>query len=145
MNNGLIFNPQRLRFARARRMMTIKSLAEAVEMTTRMISNYENGNNDVPAETLEKIANILRYPTEFFFGEQIEELDAEWVSFRSMKGMKAAQRDAALSAGGIAVLFSDWIEKQFSLPETFLIDLREFEPRLYVTASLTIQDVHDLK
>jgi Zn-dependent peptidase ImmA (M78 family)/DNA-binding XRE family transcriptional regulator len=134
MNSQLNFNPQRLRFARARRMMTIKALAEAVDMTSRMISNYENGNNDVPVDTLDKISAALCYPKEFFYGDQIEELDAEWVSFRSMKGMRAAQRDSALSAGGIAIIFSDWIEKQFSLPDTSLFDLREFEPETAASA-----------
>jgi Zn-dependent peptidase ImmA (M78 family)/DNA-binding XRE family transcriptional regulator len=128
MSNELSFNPQRLKLARARRMLTIKALAEAVDMTPKMISNYENGRNDIPTDTMDKISNALGYPSGFFEGDDVEELDPDWVSFRSMKGMTASQRDAALGAGSIAVLFSDWLEGQFKLPNTCLFDLRELEP-----------------
>lgn len=125
MNKKLTFNPSRLKLARARRMLTMKALAEAVDMTPRMISNYENGSHDVPPDTLKNIAEILDYPEKFFKGDDLEELDPNWVSFRSMKGMKSVQRDAALSAGSIAILFSEWLESRFELPETCLDDLRE--------------------
>ena len=125
MNTELTFNPNRLKLARARRMLTMKALAESVGMTPRMISNYENGRNDVPTDTLKNIARALSYPEEFFKGDDLEELDPDWVSFRSMKGMKSVQRDAALSAGSIAILFCEWLERRFELPPTCLEDLRE--------------------
>ena len=130
MKSEMTFNPSRLKLARARRMLTMKALAEAVGMTSKMISNYEHGRNDVPEETLERISRRLGYPKDFFYGESLDELDPEWVSFRSMKGMKAAQRDAALSAGSIAILFSEWLESEFHLPDTNLEDLRTIEPEV---------------
>ena len=134
MKTVLTFNPNRLKLARARRMLTIKALADVVDMTSKMISNYENGRNDIPPETLEKLSNALNYPVEFFKGDDIEELDPEWVSFRSMKGMKARQRDAALSAGSIAILFNEWLECQFQLPGNTLCDLRDIEPEAAASA-----------
>ncbi len=128
MSIELSFNPNRLKLARARRMLTMKALAESVGMTSRMISNYENGRNDIPADTMEKLAHVLGYPPAFFEGDDIEELDPDWVSFRSMKGMTASQRDAALSAGSISIMFSQWLEQRFQLPSASLYDLREFEP-----------------
>lgn len=127
MNTELTFNPNRLKLARARRLLTMKALADSVGMTSRMISNYENGRHDIPTDTLKHIAKALGYPEEFFKGDDLEELDPSWVSFRSMKGMKAVQRDAALSSGSIAILFSEWLENRFQLPSTNLVDLRDIE------------------
>ena len=81
MSTEIMFNPNRLKLARARRMLTIKALADAVGMTSKMISNYENGRNDVPPETLQKLSVALNYPEAFFMGVDLEELDPEWVVF----------------------------------------------------------------
>jgi Zn-dependent peptidase ImmA (M78 family)/DNA-binding XRE family transcriptional regulator len=121
----LFFNPNRLKLARARRALTIKALAEAVGMTPRIFSSYENGSSVPPFSTLQKIAQVLKFPEDFFSGDDIEELDPECVSFRSMKRMKATQRDAALGAARIAIILNDWLEENFSLPPTNLCDLRE--------------------
>jgi len=109
--------------------MSIKALAEDIGMTARMISNYENGHAEIiPYTTAEKISNSLGYPIDFFCGNDVEELDAAWVSFRSMKGMTASIRDAALSAGSLALLFNEWLESKFTLPSSQLEDLRIHSP-----------------
>lgn len=127
--SNIFLNPFRLKLARRRNRMTIKALAEDVNMTTRMISNYENGHAKIiPHVTVEKLSKSLGYPIDFFCGTDIEELDAAWVSFRSMKGMTASTRDAALSAGSLALLFNEWLESKFTLPNSQLDDLRIYSP-----------------
>lgn len=127
--NSISLNPLRLKLARLRNRMSIKALAEDIGMTSRMISNYENGHAKIiPYTTAEKISRSLGYPIDFFCGGDVEELDAAWVSFRSMKGMTAAVRDAALSAGSIALLFNEWLENKFTLPTSQLEDLRIHSP-----------------
>jgi Zn-dependent peptidase ImmA (M78 family)/DNA-binding XRE family transcriptional regulator len=126
--NELVFNPNRLKLARARRALTIKALAEAIGKTSKIVSEYENGRQKPPVSTLKDIAHVLKYPEAFFTGEDIEELDYECVSFRSMKAMTALQRDAALAAARIAAeLFNGWLEVNFELPTLDLYNFRESE------------------
>lgn len=123
------FNPGRLKLARERRGLTLTALAAAIGMTHRMLSMYENGHRDAPPPTtLQIIAEALRFPVTFFQGDDLEDLDASSVSFRSLKSLKAAQRNAALGAGRIALLLNEWIEQRFELPQVDLLDLRGEEP-----------------
>ncbi|MEC8878666.1 helix-turn-helix domain-containing protein [Alloalcanivorax venustensis] len=125
----MTFSPSRLRAARARREMTIKSLSERVGLTARTISSYENGHAESPPEeTVKKIASALSYPFSFFFGDEIEEVHVETVSFRSMKKMRARQRDAAIASAQIALLFNNWLEENFELPPHNLPDIRGEDP-----------------
>ena len=112
-----MFNHRRLVLARKRRKMSARALAEAVRVSPITISRLENGANEPDPATLQDLAGALRYPVGFFSGPDIDELPAEAASFRSLKAMTARERDAALTAGSLAYVFSDWISERFNLPE----------------------------
>lgn len=122
------FNPNRLKLARERRGVTITTLAKNIEMTTKIVSMYENGHQDPPPTTLEGIAKCLRFPVEFFYGDDIDELIPETVSFRALTKMKASQRDASIGAARLALQLHAWIDTRFELPSPDLPDLRNVEP-----------------
>jgi Zn-dependent peptidase ImmA (M78 family)/DNA-binding XRE family transcriptional regulator len=119
-----VFNPQRLILARKRRKVTARALASAIGVSPITISRLENGANEPEGETVEALARALEFPRGFFFAEDVDELPAEAASFRSLSSMTARERDAALSAGAIAYLFSDWVAERFNLPPTDVPDLR---------------------
>lgn len=96
--------------------MTARALAEAVGVSPITISRLENGANDPEEATLLALSRALSYPAEFFRGADIDELPVEAASFRSLSAMTAKERDAALAAGSIAYLFSDWVGNRFNLP-----------------------------
>ena len=52
------------------------------------------------------------------------------LNFRSMSAMSASERDAALAAGSLAFLLSDWVEQRFDLPQTDLDDLSDDAPEV---------------
>jgi len=104
--------------------MTARALAAAVGISPITISRLENGANEPEDETAEALARSLAFPRGFFFAEDVDELPAEAASFRSLSSMTARERDAALSAGVIAYLFSDWVAERFNLPPTDVPDLR---------------------
>lgn len=124
----MVFNPVRLSVARQRRLLNLKGFADLVGLSSKTISRYENGQFEPSEETIETFATALNFPKEFFFGPEVEIPDAELVSFRSQTAMSAAVRDAALSAGALGFLVSDWIEERFSLPEVSVPDLHLYEP-----------------
>lgn len=140
MNTELVFNFRRLELARQRRSLTKKALAETIGMTTRTVSEYESGRSEPPTSTLKKIAQALKYPEAFFFGEDIEKIDCECVSFRSMKAMNASQRNAALAAAELAMEFNNWLETNFELPTIDLCNFRESEIESPETAARVLRE-----
>ena len=92
-------------------------------MSAVTLSRIEKGLNDPARETVEALARALKYPVDFFYGDDVDELDVKAASFRSLTAMTAKERDAALSAGSFAYLFSDWVADRFNLPDAELPDL----------------------
>ncbi|MBD8469190.1 helix-turn-helix domain-containing protein [Sphingomonas sp. CFBP 8765] len=111
------FNSQRLRLARSRREMTSQALADAAGISPVTLSRIENKNNQPEPETIEALANALRYPKAFLFGDDLDEVDRDDASFRSLKAMTAKERKRALAAASLAFLVSDKIDEKFGLPE----------------------------
>ena len=121
------FNPRRLSIARSRRLLNQKGFAERVGVAPHTISRCESGMTTPTTENVEQFARALGFPVAFFYGPDLDEPSAELVSFRSQKAMTAAIRDAALSAGAIGFLVSDWVEERFDLPLSLLPDLHLYE------------------
>lgn len=123
-----MFNSDRLALARRRRGFTKKYLAEAIGVTVRALTAFEADEYPPSDETIARLAQELRFPTEFFFADPVDSIDEASVSFRSLKRMTAAQKHAALAAGTLALEISDWINSRFKLPEPCLPDLRGERP-----------------
>lgn len=128
MNNISDFNPARLVLARQRRGWTKKSLADSTSLSSKTISLYENGDQLPTEGSLASIAQALGFPITFFCGHDVEAPTEENASFRSFSRMTAAQRDAALAAGGIAYMLSDWIDSKFKLPSPTIPDCSGMDP-----------------
>jgi Zn-dependent peptidase ImmA (M78 family)/DNA-binding XRE family transcriptional regulator len=118
--------PSRLTIARKRREYTKKRLADAIGITDRMVSFYEAGTKAPSSEALVRLANVLRFPVEFFSGDDLEEPALESATFRALRSMTSMQRDAAYAAGTLAIQLSKWIEERFILPEPSVPSLRGF-------------------
>lgn len=125
-----MFTASRLGLARKRRGLTKKGFAEAIGVTPHTVLRYESGEIIPPPEMVAKIAAALDFPVDFFDGDDIDELNEEAASFRSMSAMTARQRDAALAAGALSFLFNDWIEGRFDLPAPELLDLSGERPEV---------------
>lgn len=123
-----MFNPTRLEFARNRRSWTKARLAAALGVQSRAIQAYEAGEYEPETVRMERIAELLQFPLEFFAGEDLPVIADNTASFRSMSKMSAALKASALSAGVIAFLLNDLIEAYFKLPEAELPDLSDLSP-----------------
>ena len=76
-------------------------MANALEVSLRTITGYEKSEFEPKPEALERLAQVLKFPVEFFFQGDIEELSPMTASFRSMSKMSASKRDIALSSGAV--------------------------------------------
>lgn len=130
-----MFNTTRLAVARKRRQLTKKALAVKARVAQLTLTRLENGDTTDPdRETVNRLADALAYPVEFFYLDDCEPLSTESVSFRSLTSLTARQRDAALAAGTIAFLLDDWVTERFNLPAPDLLDLRDESPEAAATA-----------
>jgi Predicted Zn peptidase len=123
-----MFNPSRLRLARKRRGLTKIALANKAGITVRSISAFEAGTFAPSDESLQDLARILVFPTDFFHAADPEEPDARGASFRGFSTMTAGQRDMALAAGSLAIELSRWIDQRFELPPTSVPNLHALDP-----------------
>ena len=119
------FNPKRLTLARRRRGLTKTKLASMIGVEVRSITGYESGEYKPDHDRFLQLAAELHFPEAFFFGDDLDEILPDIVSFRSMSKMTARHRDSALGAGAIALLLNNWIEERFDLPRAALPDLSQ--------------------
>ncbi len=121
----MAYNSQRFSIARKRAMLTKKAVAKAVDVAPLTVTRWERGQ-EPSDDQWEKLENILGYPKDFFFGADLDEpIEA---SFRSLRSLTASRRDAALAAGVVGFLLSDWLEDGFNLPEPSVPDLAHYSP-----------------
>lgn len=124
----MFFNPSRLTFARTRRGFTKARLAKELGLQVRSIQGYESNEYTPEQENLASISALLRFPVEFFSGDDLPVIEPDTASFRSMSKMSATLRNTALGAGVTAFLLNDWIEERFRLPQADLPDLADLSP-----------------
>jgi Zn-dependent peptidase ImmA (M78 family)/DNA-binding XRE family transcriptional regulator len=124
-----MFNPVRMSVARKRRGLTKSRLAKEVGVDLRSVTAYESGEYPPREDTAAQIASVLKFPPEFFYGDDLDEPKADTASFRALSKMTSTQRDMALSQGAIALHFNEWLDAHFDLPSANLPDLsREPSP-----------------
>ena len=120
--------PSRLTLARKRRGMTLVQLATAVGVSVRSLSAYENGGQRPSQDTLGRLAAELDVPAGFLGAGDVDEIPVDAISFRALSKLTAGQRDAARSAGRIALMLAEWIEQRFHLPEPQVPSLPTLDP-----------------
>jgi Zn-dependent peptidase ImmA (M78 family)/DNA-binding XRE family transcriptional regulator len=123
-----VFTPSRLTLARMRRGITKSQLARLVGLSVRSISAFESGEMEPSAKTLSEIAASLRFPTSFFSRGPVDRPPVTSASFRALTSMTAAQRNAAVAAGALAIELNEWLESRFNLPTPNIPTLRGASP-----------------
>lgn len=117
------YNPERLTLARQKNGLTKIQLAKLAEIDVRSVTSYEKAKRPRLA-ILERIANLLGFPLEFFFA--IEPLDVptqDAVSFRSLARMTASNRDMALAQSALCICLDRYFEEKFEMPPVNVPDL----------------------
>lgn len=130
------FNATRLSIARQRRLLNKKELADLLGVVAQTVTRWEQGKVAPTPENIEAFSKALDFPEAFFYGQDLGVASPEMVSFRSQKAMTAGVRDAALAAGAIGFLLSDWVEEKFELPPIQVPDLSALDPE---SAAITLR------
>ena len=97
-------------------------------VTAHTVLRWESGESAPEPTAVTKLSQILDFPEEFFFEPDVDPPPADAASFRSMSAMSPKERDAALAAGALAYIVSDWVDERFELPDASLIDMEDDKP-----------------
>jgi Zn-dependent peptidase ImmA (M78 family) len=73
---------------------------------------------------VDRIADVLIFPKGFFFGDDIEEIPVDAVSFRALSSTSPRQAGRVLAHASLVRTFSDWIDERYATPKT---DVPSFE------------------
>jgi transcriptional regulator with XRE-family HTH domain len=121
-----MFQGERLTFARKRRQITQAALAKQANVTPRTLQRYERDAESPKTETLARMANVLKFPPEFFVDVRpLPDIPPLSISFRGYSKIKAKLRDHAVTAAQLAVGIDAVLSDQFDLPELDVPDLSE--------------------
>ena len=110
------FNNSRLDLARRRRGMTHRTLAARADLSRSSMDRYLRGERDPDDKTAATLARVLDFPTQFFYGDSLDEIDPMGPSFRAMSNLTARKRDQTICASTLGVSISDWLDRWFNLP-----------------------------
>ena len=131
------FNPTRLDLARRRRGLTQLALADASRISKRSLVGYKAHYRAPEPETINRLASVLDFPPEFFFGPTLEEPPVNGASFRALSRLTARLREKALAAGALAIELAKWIDDRFTLQEPSIPEYAGVEPEDAVMAVRT--------
>lgn len=120
--------------ARLRRRQTKRTLSASLQVTERTIFNWEKGLIEPDQGQIEQLARVLDFPVEFFEKDEVSLLDKSQVSFRSLKSMKAKQRDSVVAACSIAAEINEWLDGAYNLPENDVPDYTGEDPEIAAAA-----------
>ena len=113
-------------------------------MTRRTVTAWESGEVDSPPSDI--IAKALRFPEEFFYGDDPFLVPSESVSFRALSSMLARQVDRVLATAALAIEFSRWIDQHYTSPAVDLPDLSDsqsLEPALAAESVRSIWGINE--
>lgn len=109
------FNPQRLRIAREQRGLTKEALATLCGVSRRAVTGWETGQVEEPQ--IDRLAQALEFPAEFFCGEDLVDVSDDEVSFRAYTSISMRRVRSALATASMLRVLSDWIDHSFDTPE----------------------------
>ena len=118
------FDPARLALARRLAALPRTRLGRMVDVTPSAITQYEKGQSKPTIPVVDRLAEALGVPTEFFrAGHPIPGLPTGGAHFRSLRSTTALERERALSFGELALAVFAVVELHVDLPPVRLPEL----------------------
>ena len=115
--------PNRVTVARQLRGLTKADVAKQVGVSAATITYWEKGEREPEPQSVHRLADVLRVPLAFFYGEAAPQITPDSVSFRSLRTLSRQHRDRACAAAEIASMLGHWIAERYELPAVNIPDL----------------------
>ncbi len=111
------FNGSRLKLARLYRAKTLDELAEEINVSKQAISQYENSEIIPEYSKLFSLINILKFPREYFYQEDVVSTETQTTYFRSLLGTHKKDRIAQIKKGEYIALLYDFLSDYIRFPK----------------------------
>lgn len=119
------FSPARLTLAREAAGLTKVALAQRIDTSASVVSQYELGKTTPSAETLARLALALAVPPGFF-GRGLERpLSTETCHFRRARQSTRAGQRRVLAQGTLLMLLADELEQTVEFPRPAMQSMRQ--------------------
>ena len=86
-------------------------------MSQRTLARINNEKHLPTQKTVKAFSEALHFPPEFFYGPALEEPPLHGASFRAFSRLTKRRQNKVRAAAGIGIALSDWIEREFKVPE----------------------------
>lgn len=110
------FNGERLKEARYFRSYSITELSSILGVSKQMVSKYENGKSEPPAETLFRIVKELGFPLNFYFGKDSSVPKKSETFYRSRFTATQKQKSPTESLKKLAYFYRSFLEDYLDFP-----------------------------
>ena len=110
------FNGERLKEARLFNKKSITQIAEFLNVSKQMVSKYEKGRATPSEESLEILARELKFPRDFFFGNDNFSLTSTGTFFRSRYTATQTEKLPAEINKNYVALIRDYLGKFIDFP-----------------------------
>lgn len=120
-NNSVEIVPYRIKQARLSRGFSLLELSELLDLTKQAVSQFEMGKTSPSASTIALLANVLKYPLNFFSKPLPANLVASSpVFFRTKRTTKAKALNAAREKIALFREMDDYLRQYVNFPEVNL-------------------------
>lgn len=116
----------RIRAARSERGLTQKDLADHLKKTQASISDLEKGKVQVSASDLYDIAQLLNKPIEFFYGEEIGDVEIQDM-VAVMRKMPANNRKSSIAITNMILQMQNKVEIVEKYPKDKEVPIEEVQ------------------
>lgn len=118
-----MFNGDRLKFARTYRGMSAQELADRIKVSRQSINQFENysidsDKNSKPSmENIENIAQELKFPVEFFFQKERENIKIKNTYFRALLSSKKKEKQSQINKAVLITVIYDILQEYLEFPD----------------------------
>jgi transcriptional regulator with XRE-family HTH domain len=102
------------------------ALSAESDISTKSISDYENGKKEPTSETQHRLALALGVSADYFSRPALDEIPDDAVSFRARSKMPARNREMALAISAHAVELRTWIDAHYETPSVDVPTLHKY-------------------
>lgn len=128
------FNGNRLKLARIYRNYSITDFARKIDVTKQAVLQYEQNEINPKPETEFKIITTLSFPREFFYQENIENINVNNTFFRALSTTKKIDLQTQEIKTEFIVIIYNFLRKYFNYPQLNL-------PNIELTDENSIEDI----
>lgn len=109
--------------------MSHRDMASVCSIPVSTLKLYEDDKMEPSRIDGMSISQALRFPLDFFYADNLVEVDPDHISFRALRAAPAKSKAAMSSVASFSLEIVRWLEDRYKIPGNDLPDLSEYSPK----------------